>query len=453
MIPSNQDIELKRFTIDNLVMLLRYIIMFVFAMGISILLARGLGNEGKGTYEIIFLLPTLYATFFNFGLSLSITYHVSNSPTERESLVAAHLFLLVVLGCSGLLFGWLSLTVLKLDVFEAISPQFLFMGMLSLPLNLSTFNIRGIVTGMQDFRGVGLIDITQPVTTCILLILLFLTDNLTLLSAMFALIAGQSLAFVVALNIVRRKSGGWHDLIPSYQPAIWRKLFSYGLKVYSNSTVIMLLLRFDVLLLGWIGGGVGSVGIYSIAVGLTERIWSLTGITNMVLVSRVASWNQDDRRSDRLTALTFKYILWFSTVLALTLLVVGRWLIIFLFGLEFERAYFALAILAPGILMFGLGRLLASDTIGRGAAQEIVPYAWSAAILNIVLNLLLIPHYDIVGAALASSIAYTLYAFALMRRFLQKAHIHWTSLILPDKDDAQLIAQLLALLSRAIARK
>lgn len=441
-----QTLDLRRITLDNLIMLVRYVIMFVFGLGISVILARGLGDTGKGTYELALLLPIVLASLFNFGLSISVTYFVSNRNTEMQSIVSAHLLLLLLLCSAGLFVGWLVLWLLDIEVFRLIPMPLLVLGMLALPLTVSVQNMRGIVSGMQDFRAVGFIDSTQPIVTCLLLLGLLLVRKLTIMNALYTVMVGHTLANGVALIFIAKNLGGWHKLIPSYKPRIWRELLSYGSRIFATVVVNVLLLRLDVLLIGWIGGGTASVGIYSIAVTIGERIWSVTGMAAFVLVARVASWHKRDERSDILTALTTKYTFWLSSILVLALLIFGQWVINFLFGIEFREAYGVLAVLTPGLIMFSVGQVLTVDIFGRGEAGTIVKYGVTATSLNIILNLILIPSYDMLGAALASTIAYSVYSVGLIVRFTRKSKLSWTRLFLPNKDDIRYVRRVIELI-------
>ena len=90
--------------------------------------------------------------------------------------------------------------------------------------------------------------------------------------------------------------------------------------------------------------------------------------------------------------------------LASTLLPLGsEWLLATLFGHEFGRAYWPLLLLAVGQLVnawFGPTGMLLNMT---GHEREVTRAVTVAAGMNVVLNLLLIPPFGVVGAAIATS--------------------------------------------------
>ena len=76
------------------------------------------------------------------------------------------------------------------------------------------------------------------------------------------------------------------------------------------------------------------------------------------------------------------------------------------FGEDFAPAAPALVALLPGVFFLSLYTILANylAAIGLPAIAVVAPFL--ALVLNVVLNLLLIPPYGATGAALASSAAY-----------------------------------------------
>jgi Na+-driven multidrug efflux pump len=58
-----------------------------------------------------------------------------------------------------------------------------------------------------------------------------------------------------------------------------------------------------------------------------------------------------------------------------------------------------------------------------------------ALVGNILLNLVLIPKYGIVGAAVASLISYTIAAGILIIFFVQQSHLSVFDLLLPKRED------------------
>ena len=88
-------------------------------------------------------------------------------------------------------------------------------------------------------------------------------------------------------------------------------------------------------------------------------------------------------------------------------LFIGAWIIPFVYGEEFSGAISALQYLVPGIVALAASRVLANDIAARGLPILNSYLSGSMLIINIIFNLILIPHMGVNGAALASTISYS----------------------------------------------
>jgi O-antigen/teichoic acid export membrane protein len=115
----------------------------------------------------------------------------------------------------------------------------------------------------------------------------------------------------------------------------------------------------------------------------------------------------------RLASLTAKIGLAFAIVAAIGLVVAGP-LLLSLFGGEFTAAYPVLVVLIAGGLVNAFTGVVAYLlTLTGHEVQALVTFALALA-ANIILNLLLIPHWGPVGAAAASTSSTILWNVAMV---------------------------------------
>lgn len=452
--PSSNNLELRRFTIDNLIVFSRIVGMSVFAIAISAILARDLGKTGKGEYELVMLLTNLLAaTLFNLGLPLATTYYTATKLYDLKTILSTNIAILCILIPLAILTGLGVILLGGQQLFGDVPQAYLFIGVFIIPFFMIDQILNNMFGGLQDFRSMGMVDVAQPLTMALLLVGLLVTQNLNTLSALLAVAVSYLAANTLAIYLLRTKVDSWRDFWPRLDRKYARDLIVYGLKIYSNVIIGRLLLRVDLLLITNLGGGPASVGVYSIAVTLAERVWTFSGFTSNVLMPRIASWHNEDDRRNQLTLLVAKYSLWVSILAGIALVVFGRWAINLLYGSEFDRSFTAMMYLLPGILMYNFTRIFGSDAIGRGRGGYVTPIVVAALILNTILNIVLIPPYDFIGAAIASSAAYTLYAFLLMWFFFHNAKMRWLDMILPTSDDIRRFQSLFKILRTRFARR
>jgi Na+-driven multidrug efflux pump len=92
-------------------------------------------------------------------------------------------------------------------------------------------------------------------------------------------------------------------------------------------------------------------------------------------------------------------------------------------------------LLLPGIAGMVLSKIIFANLSGSGKPQFATYSSALTFTLTILLDILLIPPYNIVGAAIASSIAYLLGSFMSVFWFSRQTRIRWDRIILPTRQD------------------
>jgi len=163
--------------------------------------------------------------------------------------------------------------------------------------------------------------------------------------------------------------------------------------------------RLDVFIVNAFIGPAG-VGIYGVAVTLAEFLWQLPNAASFVLFPKAA--NSTHETMNRFTPRVFGIILAVTSVGAVGLALFGKWAIRIIFSPAFADAYVPLLILLPGVVLLGVGKILTNDIAGRGYPHYNSIIAACALVITVTLDLALIPRMGIIGAAIASAVAYSL---------------------------------------------
>jgi len=83
-----------------------------------------------------------------------------------------------------------------------------------------------------------------------------------------------------------------------------------------------------------------------------------------------------------------------------------------------------------------------AELLARKKVRQTAYASGIAAVVNIAGNVILVPHMGISGAALASTISYSLLSAILIRYYLRETGVSWTVLV-PSRDDLALYGRLL----------
>lgn len=263
----------------------------------------------------------------------------------------------------------------------------------------------------------------------LLLVFIFLYPlHMGVYAALVAWIVAQA---VLALLTV---SKSWRTDHAKFTPRsdLMKETFVFGLKGYFGNFIYFINQRLDVIMVSFFLP-LADVGIYSIATALSEVLLQLPGSVTTLLFPRVASTT--DELSNDFTPRIFRNMVVIMVVLALVLALIGKIVITYFFGSSFEPAIVPLYIMLPGVACVGASTILGNDLSARGRL-EIHSYISGVGLLaDVILNVILIPKYGLIGAALGSSLSYVLITVAVVIAFRIVTKVSFIKLFIPQKGD------------------
>lgn len=372
-----------------------------FQLAAGVLLARALLAEGRGLYGLLVLVPSTALLVAGLGYGTAALQAVSRERRRDGPALAGALLLSLVAG-GGVAALLLFLRGPLLAFVGPADPAALHLALAALPL-LVLDQAAGQLLVAQD-RVVA----SQAVKA--LQSLAFLGT----LGAGFAL-RGPSVTVAVAawtlsyaagdllavLWLVREMAGPLRlDL------AFLRARVAFGLRVVPASIGMFLLFRVDLWLLRAFRE-LDEVGVYALATSLAVLFQLFTRTIEKVATPRILG--RDDAARARYTPRVVRAFLLAALPLALVAGAAAFPLIPLVFGEPFRGSATVFALFLPGLVVANVGILLNCDLIARGRPGIASLAATACLAVNIGLNLLWIPRYGTVGAALASLVCYSLY--------------------------------------------
>lgn len=231
-------------------------------------------------------------------------------------------------------------------------------------------------------------------------------------SASIVFVAGAVAGLLVAEVSVRRL-GIRHAAL---QPGLWWGLVRAGIPIGIASVLFLLLLRLDVSLLSFLAGQ-AEVGLYAAAYRLTESTqfvpWALTGA--------MLPWLAREGRGSvgRGLELALKAMNAMLVPIGLGFVLFAESLIGALYGSAFEGSVLPLRLLGFTSVLYGVQALAGTTFIARDAPAAFAWLVGPVVLVNLVANLVLIPHYGADGAA-ATALASSVLLAALSLVFVQR---------------------------------
>ena len=181
--------------------------------------------------------------------------------------------------------------------------------------------------------------------------------------------------------------------------------------------------------------GASSVGIYGVSVGIAEKLWILSGSVSSVIFPKIASLKNEENKRNTITPLITRQIFAFSFALVVFIGVFSKWIILFLYGNEYQQSIIVLVWLLPGIVMVSVSRILANDIAGRGLPQINLIHSTVVFGINIVANIILLPKIGVLGASIATSISYSFLAIIKTSAYCKITGVKWYSVWFLTKED------------------
>jgi len=400
----------------------------IFTSLSTILISRAFGPVGKGIFTMVAFFPALALNFGHLGLGNANTYLISQDKEKtRKSFYNSFWY--------GLIIGWFFMVVLAL--IYRFSPTSLvgkgqigswafYLSLFAIPFVLWENFYQGIFVGRQEFKFFNLIILFSKILLFIGLVFLIYFYNINLSNIKIAIIYYVLLmslpAIIYSLYFVFQ-----YGFPFEFDKEILRKTISFGIRSYLACLLAFLVLRSDIYFLNYFRG-LEEVGWYSLAVGFCDGILLLISSITLVLFPKITE-NQEQGlettlKVSRITSLALFVIIIFSYLF-------GKPIILLLFGEQFLNSILPLFILLPAIYFWAITSFLTQFFASKGFPWISVLIWLPGLIINVILNIIFIPRYGIIAAALTSLLGYGL-TFILHYIYLQRyAKVSFSEMSIP----------------------
>ncbi len=420
----------------------------VIGIASSVVVARALGPAGKGEYALIILIPALFQLAGGLGLDQAVVYLVARRRGEARAITFTLAASSAGLGLL-LLGGYAALSLLPpytryLEA-AAVDPPLVWILIALLPVTLATQSLLSGILALERYRDYNLATLVPPIVNLALLLALVVLLRLGVAGAVAAS-GGASLIGLAGAGVLFFAAAPAGQVRPL--PGLVREALSYGWRAHAASLAWFVHYRADMFLVGYMAGP-AALGFYATAVGLAEKLYLAPSAIGTVLFPRVAAAEGSEQRN--VTPQASRYALWLTIGLSVLVAALARPVIGGLYGADFLPSVPLLWLLLPGMISLAVGRLVSADLNGRGLPGSVARVNASATALNLVLNLWWLPIWGLAGAAVATSVSYTMTTVLLVQRYRRASGARWAELLLFRRSDWADLSRVGAWLARPAA--
>ena len=378
--------------------------------GMQVLLARWLGATEYGTYDYVISIATFLGFLAALGLPNCLLRFIPKYSVEenwgklRGIIWGSWRYVLV----SSMAFTFIAVAVVF--VWSKYNPE---ITLVSFLLGVSTIPLWALVRHQREMsRGIkrmGLAYLPFSFAFPLLVIISGFYYRQNLKSDRAILISALCLSVVLILQLFVFK-----QKIPrqcSLTPAIYarREWFAVAIPLLFNDSAFVVLSQTDTIMTGSILGSF-QVGIYGAAFKTAAGVSFILMGVNAIAAPMFATLHAKDDYADlqKLTSSVARWMFYPTFVFALLLIIFGD-RVLGIFGTEFIAARWSMTILILGQLVnVGAGSVgyLMEMT---GHHKQCAFVLGCSAILNVVLNAVLIPTMGILGGAIATALTMALW--------------------------------------------
>jgi O-antigen/teichoic acid export membrane protein len=378
---------------------------------IRMILSRQLTLEEFGLFYSVFTFVGFFIVFRDAGLSISLMkfipeFLVNDQPSRIKAsikfiFIVNFIFSLILILILILFSDYLSKNYFGSDLAKPLlfllSTYFLFYSLYRVFMN--------IFVGFQKSKYYSW-DLLFINLVVLLGILIFSEMGIfsPAIAYIFAAFLGVFISIIVFLKLFK-----YFRYKSDYSSRLKTRLFHYGFPLLLAAIGFVVIGQIDVMMLTGFRT-LSEVGIYSVVLPTAMLLVTLGSSMAQVILPYVSEYWAKKKYSQisKVINETYRKAFVFIVPAGLILFVFSDIVLRFLFGEEFILGINALKILSVGAILFSVATINNSILSAIGRPKLVTKIILSVTFLNVILNLILIPFYGIVGAAIATSISYLL---------------------------------------------
>lgn len=430
---------MKHFLSDLLRVGMSNVSIMIFGVGTSVLTARLLSPEENGQISALLVYPSLFMVFGSLGIRQSTTYFVGKQiyPLEVIRRAVTQIWMITSVVCVACCYVLIRHFTKNIQGETAI-----WLSLMAIPFSLYNTYSSGIFLGQNQIKSFNRINWIPNVVTFFTTFFLLYVLGWRLEGALTALLLGH----VAIFSILFFRNRFWQHLSLRIEADVIRRMLSLGIIYALALLVSQLNYKVDVILLENLSTSY-ELGIYTKGTSIVQYLWQIPMLFSTIIFARSAV-SKDSMAFSHKVCQLLRLSLVLIGSLALLIGLLSRPIILLLFGSRFLDSVPVMQTLLPGVVLLTVFKVMNMDLAGKGKPWIALQSMSVPLLLNIGLNLLLIPRYGSVGAAFSSLVTYSLASFFFLHFYSKATGIRITEMLKFEKSDWEPIRYLFTKLLR-----
>lgn len=358
--------------------------------------ARILGVDGWGIFSYAITLSGFFVIFADIGLNSLVVRETVQHPQTRDRYISTILLIKLLLTLtSALLIIVLAPEITRIEaakpLFPIVATLLIFDSLREFGLSLNrAFERMELEAGVRTLTNFAIVGLG--------VLALIISPNPKSLAIGY--LSGSIIGFLVTAWLLRKH---FVDLFANFSRKLIYPILKATWPLALSGVLGGIMISTDILMLGWFGDAT-QLGLYSAAQRPMQFFYLIPVLVATAVFPALARLVKE-QSSDKVRVVLEKGIS--ATLLLGIPLVVGgvilaRQIIALVFGVDYLLSTLTFQILLPTILIVFPAALIANAIFAYNKQHIFAIFMGAGALGNIILNIILIPAWGIVGAAIAT---------------------------------------------------
>lgn len=355
---------------------------------------RVLGVSDWGVFSYTISLCGLFMIFSDIGLSSILTRELAKNDTEKDRYISTSFVLKI--GLNFILFLIILLLAPLLPQNNTSIELIYIVTILMISDSIRDFAF-SINRSMEKMEAEAFIKILTNILI-VALAYLFLINSKTVYSLAIGYMTGSLLGMIITLLILKKHT---RNLLRNFSKNLVKPLLTIAWPFAFFAILGSIMANTDAVMIGWIQGNT-EVGLYATSQRVVTFLYIIPGLITSSLLPTLSKQIHDLEKIKNVIHTSICIIYLFSIPVVLGGMIVGGDLIIRLFGEQYLGSInmFKIALLS---ILFVFPALVFNNVIFIfNKHKSVIKISFIGAILNIIINIFLIPKYGGVGASIAT---------------------------------------------------
>ena len=356
--------------------------------------------DGIGQVQFFNSIVSYISLFTCLGIPMYAIREIAKVRSDMKQMSTTTIEILLLHAMLTVL-GYVAVAIICMTVSDVQTDIPLFL-ILSATIFFTAIGCEWFYQGIEDFKYVAIRGLIVKIISIVLLFLFVRTKEDILwygAYTVFGVLGGNIFNFLRLRKYVDRKIVNIHNLHPlrHLKPAIHIFVFNVIISIY---------LQLNAVLLGFLKD-VAAVGYFTAATKLMSITMSISNSLGSVMMPRASNLIAENKMSEFKSVIqkSYDFIIAISIPLTIGLIFTSKSAVLLLSGEGFYPAILASQIVAINIISIGISSVMGMQILyPMGKINIVILCTFLGAITNVIVNILLIPHYGHYGTAAAFAI-------------------------------------------------